>query len=116
MHSRQWVKKLSVQQESEYLRVVIDQAETVSRRVVKFAELMQSVWVSRNDFERRMRLVSVITHARLQMLILFIASFCTFRKADRMVSQDLYRDIYRCQRTFRRFHSIQAHNEKDLGY
>ncbi|KAF4577056.1 alpha-actinin family protein [Pleurotus pulmonarius] len=31
----------------------IDQAETVSRRVEKFAELMQSVWVSRNDYERR---------------------------------------------------------------
>ncbi|EEB93823.1 hypothetical protein MPER_07476, partial [Moniliophthora perniciosa FA553] len=34
----------------------MDQAETVSRRVEKFAELMQSVWVSRNDYERRMRL------------------------------------------------------------
>ncbi|KAF8583127.1 actin cross-linking [Ramaria rubella] len=32
-----------------------DQAETVSRRVVKFAELMQSVWVSQNDYERRAR-------------------------------------------------------------
>ncbi|KXN81804.1 Alpha-actinin-like protein 1 [Leucoagaricus sp. SymC.cos] len=32
------------------------QAETVARRVVKFAELMQSVWVSRNDYERRARL------------------------------------------------------------
>jgi hypothetical protein len=36
----------------------MDQAETVSRRVEKFAELMQSVWVSRNDYERRARLVS----------------------------------------------------------
>lgn len=34
-----------------------DQAETVSRRVVKFAELMQSVWVSRNDYERRVKAV-----------------------------------------------------------
>ncbi|KAF8511589.1 calponin homology domain-containing protein [Gautieria morchelliformis] len=32
-----------------------DQAETVSRRVIKFAELMQSVWVSQNDYERRAR-------------------------------------------------------------
>ncbi|KAH8114728.1 actin cross-linking [Phellopilus nigrolimitatus] len=31
----------------------MDQAETVSRRVEKFAELMHSVWVSRNDYERR---------------------------------------------------------------
>lgn len=37
--------------------LVLDQAETVSRRVEKFAELMQSVWVSRNDYERRVRLV-----------------------------------------------------------
>ncbi|KAF9779654.1 actinin-like protein [Thelephora terrestris] len=33
----------------------MDQAQTVSRRVEKFAELMQSVWVSRNDYERRVR-------------------------------------------------------------
>ena len=36
-------------------RYVIDQAETVSRRVEKFAELMQSVWLSRNDYERRVK-------------------------------------------------------------
>ncbi|KAF8645204.1 hypothetical protein AX16_008031 [Volvariella volvacea WC 439] len=35
----------------------MDQAETVSRRVEKFADLMRSVWVSRNDYERRMRLL-----------------------------------------------------------
>ncbi|KAG5719277.1 Alpha-actinin-like protein 1 [Termitomyces sp. T112] len=35
----------------------MDQAETVSRRVEKFAELMQSVWVSRNDYERRIRIL-----------------------------------------------------------
>ncbi|KAG1745881.1 uncharacterized protein EDB91DRAFT_1119273 [Suillus paluster] len=33
----------------------MDQAETVSRRVENFAELMQSVWTSRNDYERRAR-------------------------------------------------------------
>ncbi|KAJ3814642.1 actinin-like protein [Lentinula aff. lateritia] len=35
----------------------MDQAETVSRRVEKFAELMQSVWISKNDYERRVRLL-----------------------------------------------------------
>ncbi|KJA20162.1 hypothetical protein HYPSUDRAFT_142622 [Hypholoma sublateritium FD-334 SS-4] len=35
----------------------MDQAETVSRRVEKFAELMQSVWLIRNDYERRVRLL-----------------------------------------------------------
>lgn len=38
--------------------ITADQAETVSRRVEKFAELMQSVWVSRNDYERRVTAVS----------------------------------------------------------
>ncbi|KAG8745851.1 hypothetical protein FRC10_006878 [Ceratobasidium sp. 414] len=33
----------------------MDQQETVSRRIEKFAELMHSVWLSRNDYERRMR-------------------------------------------------------------
>jgi len=38
-----------------------DQAETVARRVVKFAELMQSMWISRNDYERRVRQVCALT-------------------------------------------------------
>ncbi|CCL98843.1 uncharacterized protein FIBRA_00849 [Fibroporia radiculosa] len=33
----------------------MDQAETVSRRVEKFAELMHSIWLSKNDYERRVR-------------------------------------------------------------
>ena len=39
--------------------VTIDQAETVARRVEKFAELMQSVWLSKNDYERRVRAVGI---------------------------------------------------------
>lgn len=38
-----------------------DQAETVARRVVKFAELMQSMWISRNDYERRVCQVCALT-------------------------------------------------------
>lgn len=39
----------------------------MSRRVEKFAELMQTVWASRNDYERRMREVRVLdpTHISL---------------------------------------------------
>ena len=40
------------------IRPPIDQATTVSRRVDKFAELMQSVWLIKNDYERRVRLVT----------------------------------------------------------
>ena len=32
-----------------------EQSETVTRRVEKFAELMQSVWTSKNDYERRVK-------------------------------------------------------------
>ncbi|KAF9643282.1 actinin-like protein [Thelephora ganbajun] len=43
----------------------MDQAQTVSRRVEKFAELIQSVWVSRNDYERRVRaLLHVLKEAQ----------------------------------------------------
>lgn len=35
--------------------LLVEQTETVSRRVEKFAELMQSVWTSQNDYERRVR-------------------------------------------------------------
>jgi hypothetical protein len=40
---------------SSFIRT--DQAETVSRRIEKFADLMRSIWVSRNDYERRVRVV-----------------------------------------------------------
>jgi hypothetical protein len=39
------------------IRIQTDQAETVSRRIDKFADLMRSIWVSRNDYERRVRAV-----------------------------------------------------------
>ena len=42
------------------IHLSLDQATTVSRRVDKFAELMQSVWLIRNDYERRVRLVHII--------------------------------------------------------
>ncbi|KAH9924294.1 actinin-like protein [Epithele typhae] len=35
----------------------MEQTETVSRRVEKFAELMQSIWMSRNDYERRVKVL-----------------------------------------------------------
>jgi hypothetical protein len=49
--------------------LLVDQAETVSRRVEKFAELMQSVWVSRNDYERRTRLVCTRTLTLHTMMV-----------------------------------------------
>ncbi|KAI0916871.1 hypothetical protein AcW1_007797 [Taiwanofungus camphoratus] len=45
----------------------MDQAETVSRRVEKFAELMHSVWLSKNDYERRVRaLLAAISNIQAQ--------------------------------------------------
>ncbi|EJD50612.1 hypothetical protein AURDEDRAFT_143461 [Auricularia subglabra TFB-10046 SS5] len=41
----------------------MDQAETVARRVEKFAELMQSVWMSKNDYERRARVLLAAVRA-----------------------------------------------------
>ncbi|KAI0081627.1 actin cross-linking [Panus rudis PR-1116 ss-1] len=55
----------------------MDQAETVSRRVEKFAELMQSVWVSKNDYERRVRalLSSVLEIQALWAAIKFTGTY-----------------------------------------
>lgn len=44
------------------IRIQTDQAETVSRRIDKFADLMQSIWVSKNDYERRVRAVRDWSH------------------------------------------------------
>jgi hypothetical protein len=75
----------------------MDQAETVSRRVEKFAELMQSVWVSRNDYERRIRLVciSALTlHMTMNVLTVSPASFSTFRHPAAVVCRCLLWIIY----------------------
>ncbi|KIP09666.1 hypothetical protein PHLGIDRAFT_126112 [Phlebiopsis gigantea 11061_1 CR5-6] len=55
----------------------MDQAETVSRRVEKFAELMQSVWLSKNDYERRVRalLSSVLEIQALWSAIKFTGTY-----------------------------------------
>lgn len=51
-------EQVNVSDYTSLIRYYTDQAETVSRRVEKFAELMQSVWLSRNDYERRAKAVS----------------------------------------------------------
>ncbi|KAI0795240.1 calponin homology domain-containing protein [Irpex lacteus] len=55
----------------------MDQAETVSRRVEKFAELMHSVWLSKNDYERRVRalLASVLEIQALWAAIKFTGTY-----------------------------------------
>lgn len=60
MPSRRWVCVNSIKITWICLLTCVpDQAETVSRRVEKFAELMQSVWTSKNDYERRARKVGL---------------------------------------------------------
>ncbi|KAF7795394.1 hypothetical protein EIP86_006552 [Pleurotus ostreatoroseus] len=58
------------------------QAETVSRRVEKFAELMQSVWLSKNDYERRVRalLSSVLEIQALWAAIKFTGTYTDARE------------------------------------
>ncbi|KAG8793175.1 hypothetical protein FRC16_011058 [Serendipita sp. 398] len=51
----------------------MDQAETVSRRVEKFADLMQSVWISRNDYEKRVQVL--LENMRTQVVSWASASF-----------------------------------------
>jgi hypothetical protein len=63
MHSQRWVREELNRNQSNEPIASLDQAETDSRRVEKFAELMRSVWTSKNDYERRARAV------RLFMLI-----------------------------------------------
>lgn len=54
-----------------------DQAETVSRRLEKFAELMQSIWLSRNDYERRIRAVRSLCYLNsIQYAHLTLKSSC----------------------------------------
>ena len=55
--SQPWVNQIALLQVQCADIRLSDQAETVSRRVEKFAELMQSVWLSKNDYERRVRAV-----------------------------------------------------------
>ncbi|KAL6308324.1 calponin homology domain-containing protein [Sparassis latifolia] len=55
----------------------MDQAVNESRRVEKFAELMQSVWVSKNDYERRVRaLLAAMSNIQIQWSVIqFIGTY-----------------------------------------
>ena len=58
MRSRHKVRRGAQGNEGNLImHIQTDQAETVSRRIDKFADLMQTIWVSRNDYERRVRAV-----------------------------------------------------------
>ncbi|KAF9468633.1 calponin homology domain-containing protein, partial [Collybia nuda] len=61
----------------------MDQAQTESRRLEKFAELMQSVWVSRNDYERRIRLhLSALSEIQLRWAATVFSGTYTDAKAQ----------------------------------
>jgi len=75
-HFRPWVR-LPINNISRVSEPSADQAQTVSRRVEKFAELMQSVWISRNDYERRVRVVR--SHHYDDALVLTPSSSCFMR-------------------------------------
>ena len=63
MRSRHRVRRGAQGNEGNLIiRIQTDQAETVSRRIDKFADLMQSIWVSKNDYERRVRAVRDWSH------------------------------------------------------
>ena len=95
----------------------IDQATTVSRRVDKFAELMQSVWLIKNDYERRVRLVT-----QLLSLTFFYHLNHIFSAVNRpllhpipMVSSSFHRYLHRRQRPISRIHHLQTNYETNLG-
>ena len=77
-HSPPWASQIALLQAQRTDIRLPDQAETVSRRVEKFAELMQSVWLSKNDYERRVRAVrsSIPCSFSLPSFTTFHHSFC----------------------------------------
>jgi hypothetical protein len=82
----------------------MDQAETVSRRVEKFAELMQSVWVSRNDYERRVRLVRISSSPRTPTCsrFAFPAPFRAHGNPNQLGRQRVHGHVHRREAAVRR--------------
>lgn len=81
--------------------IYVDQAETVSRRVEKFAELMQSVWMSKNDYERRIRAVSPNFDHFIAHILIFLhhtASFRPLRNTIALVGFQIYGHLHGCKR------------------
>ena len=77
---------------------LIDQAETVSRRVDKFAELMRSVWLSKNDYERRVREVSYHYSVCDRMSsVYYVAPFGCAGDSSTLGRHQVCRDICRCE-------------------
>ena len=73
---------------------VIDQATTVSRRVDKFAELMQSVWLIKNDYERRVRLVHEIFSYFCSILITYFQLLAALSSIQSQWSAQVFTGTY----------------------
>ncbi len=101
-----WVCQQLALPDPALITMIVDQAETVSRRVDKFAELMQSVWLSRNDYERRVKLVSKHSILLPYSYETDIASSCPFGNSSEMVGKYVFRYLHGRQESLRRLHHL----------
>lgn len=95
-----------------------DQAETVSRRIEKFADLMQSIWVSRNDYERRVRAVrDKLLHQVAEPKSNGItAPYCPQRDTRNVGFSEIYGYICGREGTCGEICDVQADHEESVGH
>ena len=115
-----WVRWMNTTSKQHWLALFhppIDQATTVSRRVNKFAELMQSVWLIKNDHERRVHLVQKFNFFNsCSILIIFSSAFSRpLLHPIPMVSSIFHRYLHRRQGPISQIHYLQTNHETNLG-
>ena len=121
MLSQLWVRLMNATHKQHWLSLFelpIDQATTVSRRVDKFAELMQSVWLIKNDYERRVRLVLNFVYLSSFLFHLnhiSLAINCPLLYPIPMVSSSFHRYLHRRQGPIRWIYHLQTNHETNLG-
>ena len=79
---------------------------------------MQSVWLIKNDYERRVRLVHKIffLNSVVPFLITFFSAFSRpLLYPIPMVSSSFHRYLHRRQRPISRIHNLQTNYETNLG-
>ena len=76
---------------------------------------MQSVWISRHDYERRIRLVRLASLPIRLIIQVCVAPFSSCRDPDTVGRHSIFRNILGRQRTIYWLQYLQAYDEANMG-
>ena len=101
----------------------IDRADVLARRVTMFADTIETIWTSRNDYERRASLVGqtfhvdcIVFHFLLTLTRLWSAPNLRTQSSPNMDIFLALFDVPRSETRVPRFHTVQENYKTPMGW